>query len=320
MDSFTTRSRPQLKALITGVSGFVGGHLAHQLFKDGWQVFGFDRRQASADKNIYVGDLTNRHALTKALKECQPDVVFHLAGLIKSPQPEALYKANPLGTVTLFESVMKSPYRPVMIVASSSAVYGSGFGSRPITERFRPRPTTHYAMSKLMQEIAALRYFDAFRLPVIIIRMFNLIGPGQSPDLACSAFARQIALAETNGDNEIVTGDLKNYRDFVDVRDAVRAFTLLAETGKSGQIYNVCSGRVVLIRKCLDVMLSISPRQFKVRVDGDKIQKNDIPYQIGDMRKLNHLTGWHPQISLKQSLSDLLGYWRQKVKLELERE
>jgi GDP-4-dehydro-6-deoxy-D-mannose reductase len=320
MDSVMTRPRPQLKALITGVSGFVGRHLAHQLLKDGWQVFGFDRRRAGAGKNVYVGDLMDRHALTKAMEECRPDAVFHLAGLIKSPRPEALYHANLVGTVTVLESVMELPYRPVMIVASSSAVYGSGFGSRPITERFKARPTTHYAMSKLTQEFVALRYFDSFQLPVIIIRMFNLLGPGQSPDLACSAFARQIALAETNGDNEIVTGHLKNHRDFVDVRDAVRAFALLAEKGKSGQMYNVCSGRAVLMRKCLDVMLSRSPRQFKVRVDAAKIQKNDIPIQIGDARKLNQLTGWQPQIPLKQSLSDLLEYWRQKVKLELEHE
>jgi GDP-4-dehydro-6-deoxy-D-mannose reductase len=209
-------------------------------------------------------------------------------------------------------------YRPVLIIASSSAVYGSGFGRKPITERFKPRPTTHYAVSKLLQEIATLHYFDVFQFPVIIIRMFNLLGPNQSPDLACSAFARQIALADAHGDDEIVTGDLSTYRDFVDVRDAVRAFTLLAEKGKSGQIYNVCSGRAVLMRKCLEIMLSMSPRQFRVRMDAHKVQKNDIPIQIGNAQKLNQLTRWHPEISLKQSISDLLDYWRQKVKLELE--
>ncbi len=306
------------KALVTGVSGFVGGHLARFLISQGWQVFGFDRHRTSVDGNLYIGDLMNRTVLARTLRECQPEAVFHLAGLIKSAQPEPLYKANLLGTIKLFESVLELSYRPVVIVASSSAVYGSGLGCRPITERFKPRPTTHYAMSKLTQEIAALRYFDAFQLPVIIIRMFNLLGPDQSPDLAGSAFARQIAWAEKNGDNEIVTGDLNAYRDFVDVRDAVRAFALLAEKGKSGQIYNVCSGQAVLVRKCLDLMLSMSSREFKVRVDTDKFQKNDVLIQIGSAQKLHQLTGWRPEISLQQSLSDLLDYWRQKVKSELE--
>lgn len=311
-------TKPQLTTLITGASGFVGGHLAHFLMLQGWQVFGFDRRTTKGAGNLYTGNLMKPGVLTTVIKKCQPDVVFHLAGLIKSSRPESLYHANLLGTVTLFESLLKSGQRPLVIIASSSAVYGFGFDGKPITEKVRPRPATHYAVSKLAQETAALHYFDAFQLPVIILRMFNLLGPGQSPDLACSAFARQMALAETSGNDEIVTGDLGACRDFVDVRDAVRAFALVAEKGKAGQVYNVCSEHAVSIRTCLNKMLSISPRQFRVRIDTDRLQINDLPIQIGDARKLHRVTGWSPQISLKQSLSDLLEYWRQKVKSGLE--
>jgi GDP-4-dehydro-6-deoxy-D-mannose reductase len=299
-------------ALVTGISGFVGNHLSAHLLERGWQVSGFDKR--AAGENIFIGDIADGNVVQSVLSECKPDVIFHLAGLIKSDRPEMLYESNLLSTVTLFESLLRVGQCPVVIVASSSAVYGSGFAGRPITEKFKPRPATHYGVSKLTQETVALRYFDALQFPVMIARMFNLLGPGQSPDLACSAFARQIALAEVNGSHEIVTGDLSAYRDFVDVRDAVRAFTLLTEKGKSGQIYNVCSGRAVLMRKCLDVMLSMSSRQFQVRVDAGRVQKNDVPVQVGSARKLNERTGWRPQISLKQSLSDLVEYWRQKVK------
>lgn len=318
MYSVIARSQSQLKVLITGVSGFVGSHLANYLFSQGWQIYGLDRRPSNEGGNLYVGDLTNQDTLTNLLKECRPDVVFHLAGLIKSNDPESLYQTNLFGTVALFESMLEVGVSPRVIVASASAVYGSGFGDRSITEKFKPRPVTHYGVSKLAQEMAALRYFDAYQLPVIIVRMFNLLGPGQSPDLACSAFGRQIALAEVKGDDKIFTGNLSARRDFLDVRDAAWAFALVAKMGKAGQIYNVCSGRAVSIRKCLDEMLAMSPRQYEVHVDAGKVQKNDIPCQVGNARKLNQLTGWHPQISLQQSLSDLLDYWRQRVRSELE--
>jgi GDP-4-dehydro-6-deoxy-D-mannose reductase len=300
-------------ALITGIRGFVGTHLSAHLSQVGWQVYGFDQRAARHDGNVFTGDIANADAFQSALCECRPDIIFHLAGLIKSARPEKLYQ-NLLGTVALFESLIASEQRPMVVVASSSAVYGAGFSESPIAETFKPRPVTHYAVSKLAQESAALRYFDAFQLPVVVARMFNLLGPGQSPDLACSAFARQIALAELSGEEEIVTGDLNARRDFVDVRDAVRALALLAEKGRSGQIYNICSGRAVLMRKCLAEMIAMSPRQLRVRVVSERLQKNDVPVQVGNVRKLHRALGWQPQISLKQSLFDLLEYWRQRVK------
>jgi GDP-4-dehydro-6-deoxy-D-mannose reductase len=109
---------------------------------------------------------------------------------------------------------------------------------------------------------------------------------------------------------------LNSYRDFLDVRDAVRAFALLVEKGETGEAYNVCLGSAFMIGQCLNEMMSMSPRQFKVRVDAGHLQKNDVPIQVGNGRKLNQATGWRPQISLKQSLSDLLDYWRQRVDME----
>jgi GDP-4-dehydro-6-deoxy-D-mannose reductase len=305
------------RVLITGSSGFLGYHLKHQLNELDFQVFGFDKR-ATVDKDQFIGDITDRNAIKNALQRSEPEIIFHLAGLIKSDQSDMLYAANLMGTVGLFESLLETGQRPMVIVPSSSAVYGPGVGSRPITERSPLRPMTHYAVSKLAQEAAALRYWNAFQLPVMVIRPFNLLGPGQPPDLACSAFARQIALAEVHGKKEIITGALTTRRDFIDVRDVVRAFMLAAENGKPGQVYNVCSGRAVLMKKCLDVMLSMSPHPLNVRLDAQRVQKNDVPIQVGSAQKLQKATGWRPKISLKQSLSDLLEYWRQRVQSEVE--
>jgi GDP-4-dehydro-6-deoxy-D-mannose reductase len=306
------------RMLITGASGFVGAWLAEYLLAKNLHVSGFDLRPGKLAIECYHGEITDRLTVEDVLRKTNPDVIFHLAGMIKSHQPDLLYQVNLLGTVALFDSIIRTELRPIVVVAGSSAVYGSGFGGRRISEKFKPRPVTHYAVSKLAQEIVALRHFDAFELPVMIVRMFNLLGPGQSPDLACSAFARQIALAEVHNKNEIVTGDLSASRDFVDVRDAVRAFAMVAEKGRPGQVYNVCSGRAVSMRECLGGMLSLSPRQFNVRVDAERVQKNDVPVQVGDARKLEQASGWRPQVKLRQSLSDLLNDWRQKVKMELE--
>jgi GDP-4-dehydro-6-deoxy-D-mannose reductase len=304
------------RVLITGISGFIGNHLANHLLDHDWQIFGFDRQGMNASNNIYVGDITDRVALRSAVKECQPEVILHLAGVIKSSDSELFYRVNLLGTVALFDTLMDLAARPVVVVASSSGVYGSGHGRRPISEKYMSRPVTHYAISKLAQEHAALRYFTAYHMPVMVVRMFNLLGPGQSPDLACSAFARQIALAEASGNEEILTGNLNSYRDFLDVRDAVRAFKLLVEKGKTGETYNVCSGSAIMVGQCLKQMMSMSPRRFKVTVDAGYLQQNDISIQVGNGRKLNQATGWKPQISLNQSLSDLMNYWRQRIETE----
>lgn len=303
-------------ALITGVSGFVGKHLQSQLTIGGWQVYGFDVRPRT--KDVFVGDLTDHAAVSHAIVESKPDVIFHLAGVIKSDSPEIFYKVNLLGTLALFNATIESGVRSKVVVASSSAVYGRKSGEKPIAERTPLHPVTDYAVSKVAQEMAALRYYDSYDLPVMIVRMFNLLGPGQPADLACSAFARQIALAERTGQTEIVTGNLDARRDFVDVRDAVRAFEMIAENGKAGQIYNVCSGKAVSLQTCLSEMLSQAQRQLTPKIDAERVQKNDIPIQVGSYQKIKKTCGWYPKISLKESLTDLLNDWRERVKLDVE--
>lgn len=306
------------RVLITGSSGFVGSHLTRNLLAKNWQVAGFDILPANNLKHFYQGELSDKKAITHALQEFKPDVVFHLAGLIKSNEPQDLYTANVQTTVTLLDVVLECNLKPQIILASSSAVYGLTSGEKKITEKSQIRPATHYAVSKAAQELVALRYFDEGLLPVKIIRMFNLLGPGQSPALACSSFARQIALAEKHGKDEIFTGNLDALRDFVDVRDAVRAFDMIVENGETGEIYNVCSGMAVSLQMCLSEMLSQAQRQLTPKIEAKRVQKNDIPIQAGSYQKIKKACGWSPEISLKVSLTDLLNDWRERVKLDVE--
>lgn len=304
-------------ALITGISGFVGSHLASHLSGKGWKVAGYDLHPPRVKCDFYSGDLSGGTALKRALEDSAPDVVFHLAGILKSSSHEELYDVHVLGTISLLDAIVASGSSPIVIFASSSAVYGAGIGRRMITEQFNSRPQTHYALSKAAQETVAFRYHDVHGLPVICVRTFNLLGPGLSPDMACSSFARQIAIAEKSGKPAVIsTGDLTAKRDFVDVRDAVRAYELIARKGKSGEVYNVCSGGAVAISECLDILLKQAKVKMEAVLDPAKVQKNDVPIQTGSAKKLNQATGWSPRIALKKSLIDLLNDWRKRVELE----
>lgn len=304
-------------AFITGVSGFVGTHLSRHLIDAGWDVAGYDLASPALDVSFFIGDICDKEGLSRVLDDVRPDVVFHLAGIIKSDTPDTYYQAHVLGTVDLLDAVMASGLQPVVMIASSSAVYGSGLGRRPITEKFSPRPATHYGVSKLAQELAALHYFTSFELPVIVVRTFNLLGPGLSPVLACSAFAWQIAQAEKRGKpSTILTGNLGSRRDFLDVRDAVRVYKLLAEKGQAGDVYNVSSGQATAISECLDYLRKQAKVPIDAVVDPDRLQRNDIPVQAGSIKRVQTITDWEPEISKEQSLVDLLDDWRQKLDRE----
>jgi len=306
-----------MKILITGAAGFVGRYLADYLVGDGHTVFGTDQSAQppySALKDFFQASLSDTSALRNIIAETRPEDVFHLAGVLKADLPETYYTVNVLGTVSLFEAIRATGAMPRVVVTSSSAVYGSAMGARPISEGFCTRPATHYAASKLAQEMVALHY-KVNNIPVMIVRTFNLLGPGLSPDLACSAFARQIAMAEAGrGPRKILTGDLRAQRDFVDVRDAARAYGLVAFHGSPGSIYNVCSGGTVSIQDCFNKLLERSRISVEAVRDPARVQENDVPLQVGSAARLNRLTGWKPKIELEQSLADLLDDWREKVK------
>jgi len=305
------------QALITGISGFVGRHLTNYLRMNKWRVSGLDRKPAPGISSFYQADINDRAMLKQALKEICPDVIFHLAGIIKSDTPDKYYRAHVLGTVALLDVIVESRLSPVVFIASSSAVYGSGLGRRPITEQFRPRPATLYGVSKLAQELAALHYFTSFGLSVLRARTFNLLGPGLSPELACSAFARQIAQAEKHRKpSTILTGNLSARRDFVDVRDAVQAYVLLVMHGQAGQVYNVASGQAIAIRECLDFLREQAKVPIDTVVDPARLQADDIPVQTGSIKRLQAATGWKPKFSYEQSLLDTLDDWREKVEME----
>lgn len=307
------------RVLITGISGFTGNHLALYLVNKGEQVFGFGHSSNLLLPEQVVlceGDIRDQATLRQIIKQIQPEIIYHLAGLIKAIDFTKFYEVNCLGTAALFEAIVELGVTPKILVTSSSSVYGKGQREEPISEQFKLQPITHYGVSKVAQEMVAYRYHLAHNLPVFFTRAFNLVGPALPSTLACSAFAKQIALAEQPGANrQIVIKNLSNQRDFLDVRDAVRAYDLIANNGTIGQVYNVCSQKAVSIKQCLDLLLDMAQLPIEVKLAPAHFQASDVPIQVGSAMKLSYHFGWQPTITLQQSLADLLDYWRAEISL-----
>ncbi len=298
---------------ITGIAGFTGRKLAARMQHAGAQVFGLDRDLVGESlPEVFQGDIRDQANLERLIYKTQPDVIFHLAGIIKSDYPLNYYDINIGGTVALFEAIRKSVTKPIVVLVSSSAVYGVGRGRSPVSEQHPLRPLSHYGISKLTQELTAQYYFREHLIPTIICRPFNLSGPGLPSSLALSAFARQIACAEKHGGGKLRVGHLGAHRDFVDVRDAVAAYMHVVEKGKPGEAYNVCSGQSTSIQNCLDLLVSASKVMIEVVTDSARKQRADVDYQVGTYSKIQEETGWQPEIPLRQSLQDLLNDWQNR--------
>jgi GDP-4-dehydro-6-deoxy-D-mannose reductase len=309
------------RALITGIHGFSGRHLARHLSQHGYTVYGVDLVSDTSLSGVKVfrGDIRNPGFVRQVVRETRPSYVFHLAALIApSASLDALYDVNVRGTEVLLEALQETGLDSTILITGSSAVYGPvEQANLPIHETQPFRPLNSYAVSKIVQEMVAYTYHARYNMRVVRTRAFNLVGPGQSPSLACSAFARQIAHIEGGQSEPVVcVGNLTPRRDFVDVRDGVCAYRLVAEQGFPGQVYNVCSGQAISIRTCLDELLNLAQVPVEVTQDPDRMRASDVPVSVGDGSLLQIQTGWHAAIPLKRSLVDLLDDWRQRVQKE----
>jgi GDP-4-dehydro-6-deoxy-D-mannose reductase len=292
-----------VRSLVTGAGGFVGAHLARHLEGCGDEVVALDRAHA---------DVRDAAAMREAVAAASPDVVYHLAAqssvAASFADPVATWETNVLGTVTLLEAVRASAPKARVLVAASADAYGHvDAGDLPLEESAPLRPANPYAGSKAAQETAALQYHRGFGVDAVVVRGFNAIGPGQSPAFALPGFARQLALiARGEIEPALRVGNLGAERDLTDVRDAVRAYRLLAERGEPGGVYNVCSGTAVSIRRALEMLVQASGLTVRVEVDPAKLRPVDIPRLVGSNARLRAATGWQPEIPLEQTLADVL--------------
>lgn len=320
-----------MKVLVTGACGFVGGHLVEFLRAEHpeVEVLGLDRphgaapEERAAEVSVLKADLDDGASLEAALRGVAPDRVIHLAGQSSVQHswtdPGGTLRTNVLGVVHLLDALRKLSLAPRVLVVGSADEYGPVRPDEvPIREDRALRPSSPYAVSKAAQGLLALQYASPRGLSVIVTRTFPHTGPRRGETFAESSFARQIAEVEARRRGPVLqVGNLEAVRDFSDVRDVVRAYWALLEEGKSGEVYNVCSGTGTPIRELLQMLIAIAGVDVEVRLDPDRLRPADVPVLVGDPRKLKQATGWEPRIGLDQTLRDLLDDWRERVRAPL---
>ncbi len=312
-----------MKCFITGIEGFVGHYLARHLRDCGHQAGGsyFDAQSAEDLKGefkLYHIDLRRSEQTEQALVEFAPDTVIHLAAqsspALSFKNPQLTFEINLIGTVNLLEGLRSLSLKPRLVLVSSCEVYGPTAGDKPISESQPYNPISPYASSKVFQEMTCLQYHRTYGVEVVVARPFPHTGPGQPPNFALPSFARQIAEIEKGKKEPVITvGNLSAQRDLSDVRDIVRAYQLLAEKGRSGQIYNACSGQTVSIDEALRRILKMSGKEIKIETDQALLRPADVPVLWGDNSKIKSETGWAPKVKLDETLSGLLEHWRKIV-------
>lgn len=318
-----------MRWLITGADGFVATHLLPYLLEQETDalIFGMVWRDAPQDSwpqphpnlQILAGELTDSRSIAQVIDQAQPEIILHLAAASSVAtswlDPEPAYHTNILGQLHLLEAARSMKKMPTVVIASSAEIYGrDGHDGKPISEEAPLRPLSPYAVTKAVQDLQAGQYHAAHGLPTVRLRLFNHTGPGRPPQFVASSFAKQLAEIERGLREPVIhAGNLDVARDFTDVRDIAKAWRLAALRGRPGEAYNVCSGRPTPIRRLLDLLLEKTSIEVEVRTDAGLLRTGEIESLYGDRTLFSRTTGWQPEISLEQTLADLLQWWRENV-------
>ncbi|HSJ54238.1 MAG TPA: GDP-mannose 4,6-dehydratase [Anaerolineae bacterium] len=315
-----------MKALITGISGFVGSHLAEYLLQNtDWEVAGtvFGPYGNIADLcgtlELYPAELSRTDVVRFVLDQSQPDVIFHLAAqplvAVSRQDPWGTLETNIRMQLNILEVVAQDRRECRVLVVGSSEEYGmTRPDDLPIDEDTPLRPLSAYAVSKVAQDLLGLQYHLTHHVHVVRARPFNHIGPRQGLGFVAPDLASQIAAIEAGLQEPVLrVGNLEARRDFCDVRDVVRAYVLLITSGKAGEVYNIGSGESHPIQEILDILLALSRVSVTVQQAPERMRPSEVPDVVCDASRLRAETGWQTTISFRQSMEDIMDYWRQRV-------
>ena len=319
-----------MRALITGITGFAGSHLAEYLLAEqpDVEVYGTHRWRSRMDNvehlrskvKLLEADLRDYTSMHAALERSRPDVIFHLAAQSFVPSswtaPNETLTTNVSGQTNLFEAVRALRLDPVIQIACSSEQYGLVLpGETPIKETNPLRPLSPYAVSKVAQDYLGYQYFQSYGLKVVRTRGFNHTGPRRGHVFVTSNFCSQVAAIELGLQEPVIrVGNIDAIRDFTDVRDMVRAYWLAVTKAKPGEVYNIATGSGIAIREMLQRLIALGNVEVTIETDPERLRPSDVEILIGDASKFKADTGWEPRIPFDQTLRDLLDYWRETLR------
>jgi GDP-4-dehydro-6-deoxy-D-mannose reductase len=318
-----------MRALITGITGFAGSHLADYLLKLGnVEVFGITRWRSRTENiehlqgkvKLIECDLRDPFSLREVLRKVKPERVYHLAAQSYVPMswvaPAETLSTNLLGEVNIFEGLRQEALLETRVqLACSSEEYGLVHPDEtPIRETNPLRPLSPYGVSKVAQDFLGYQYHQSYKLFIVRTRAFNHTGPRRGEVFVTSNFAKQIAEIEKGKKEPVIhVGNLDAVRDFTDVRDTVRGYYLSLEKAEAGEVYNICTGTGYKVREMLDILLSFSKVKITTRQDPLRMRPSDVELLVGDPSKFERQTGWKPEIPFRKTMEDLLNYWRERV-------
>lgn len=301
-----------MKALITGISGFVGPYLKAQLVNNGIEIFGIDRNAENKEENIFKGDITDEKFVSEIIAKIKPDFIYHLAGFSSVRDsfnyPDLVFKINVEGTRNILNAMRKFIPNSKILVVSSAIVYGIPLET-PILESEPTKEASPYANSRIETERMLVKEFSD--LNWIVSRSFNHTGPGQSPEFVIADFCKQAVLIEKGEMEPVIhTGNLKVVRDFSDVRDIVSAYQALLDKGKTRNIYNVGSGKGYQISDLIKNIISCIKTPIRIQKDPKKMRKIDNPLLIANISKLTNDTRWANHYDIKDTIYNMVQYFR----------
>lgn len=316
-----------MRVLVTGVTGFAGGHLAEALLARGHEVSGVGREASFAPAWEHLAarvpldtlDIAEPAGIERVLRETRPEQIYHLAGYAHAGQsfkePDAAWAGNLTATRTLYDTLLKVGLRPRILYVGSGLIYGHPSSpDQSFHEDCPLRPTNPYAASKAAADLASYQYSQSPGLDIVIARPFNHVGPAQSPQFAVASFARQVAAIAAGRQPPVLeTGNLTPRRDLTDVRDVARAYQMLMDKGRTGEAYNIGSGVTPSMQEVLDRLLALAGVRAEVRPRADLLRPTDAAATRADTSKIRRETGWQPQRPLDQTLRDMLAFWRDRA-------
>ena len=318
------------KVLITGITGFVGSHLADLLLEEGkFEVYGGKRvngrlrniRHILDKINLIDFDLVDYHSVKNLLQESKPEYIYHLGALSwVTPSwimPTAYMQVNAIGTINLFEAIRELKLKTRVLVSCTPEEFGDVPKEKlPITEETPIAPVNHYAASKVAQDAICMSYYASYKIPIIRLRAFNHEGPRRDISGALASFAHQIARIEAGKQEPVIrVGNLEAKRNFTHVRDMAKAYLLAMEKCAPNELYIIGSDNIYTIKECLEKLISLSKmkNKIKIEVDSKRVRPTELRHMICDCSKFKKTTGWKPEISFEQTLKDILDYWREFV-------